>query len=103
MNKKRKIKSNYRLLHAPKKRYLPPDVTVTFLYDDHSSKMPEKISYDKYRKVFLTQNIGSNIPSQDECPICSKFKQHKAELLNISTATSVSTMTTITSYDVVHQ
>lgn len=43
--------SHHRRVHAPKKKYLPSDITITAMYADFISKHPGMCSYDIYRQV----------------------------------------------------
>ena len=69
--------SHYRLINAPNRRYLTPDLSVKILWKDFIEKNNNsKVSYEKYRKIFIEANIGFSIPSEDDCPICSLYKNH---------------------------
>lgn len=70
--------SHYNLEHAPKRRYLPCDITIREMYKDFISKV-YNISYETYRKVFDKENIGFGSPTQDECGVCSIYKNHVHE------------------------
>lgn len=67
--------SHYKLKHSPNRRYLPPELTITAIYKEYCRKY-KKISYETFRKVYKKMNIGNSTPSQDECPYCSKYRQH---------------------------
>lgn len=71
--------SHYTLAHAPHRRYLPPDITIQAMYDDFVEKHGKKMSYEKYRQVFTSENIGFARPNQDECGICEAIKLHQQE------------------------
>ncbi|KAF5281753.1 hypothetical protein FQR65_LT14548 [Abscondita terminalis] len=70
--------SHYNLEHAPNRRYLPCDITIRDMYKDFIEKV-YKISYETYRKVFDKENIGFASPTQDECGMCSTYKNHAHE------------------------
>lgn len=72
------IVSHYNLMHSPNRRYLPPELTIKYLWKDYVQQN-QKISYDVYRKIFDKQNIGFCRPSQDECENCLKNKIHLTE------------------------
>lgn len=76
------VSSHYKLLHAPNRRYLPLEIKISDMHADFCTKHP-KISYQKYRNVFATLNIGFSTPSQDECPKCSKYTQHCTDQGNL--------------------
>lgn len=79
--------SHYNLEHAPNRRYLPCDITIREMYKDFLSKF-NKISYETYRKIFDKENIGFASPSQDECGMCSTYKNHVHENNMPTTSTS---------------
>ncbi|KAF5281723.1 hypothetical protein FQR65_LT14563 [Abscondita terminalis] len=62
--------SHYNLEHAPNRRYLPCDITIRDMYKDFIEKV-YKISYK--------ENIGFASPTQDECGMCSTYKNHAHE------------------------
>jgi len=43
--------SHYRREHAPRRRYLPPEITLKSMFADFMTKQPKFCTYDKYRKV----------------------------------------------------
>lgn len=44
------VVSHYKLTHCPKRRYLPQDISIRFLYDDYCNlKGSNKISFELYR------------------------------------------------------
>lgn len=69
--------SHYRREHAPRVRYLPSDVTITFMHNDFVSKHPEcKCSYEAYRKILFDENIRFTKLGHEECEACEKMKLH---------------------------
>ncbi|CAH1966618.1 unnamed protein product, partial [Acanthoscelides obtectus] len=68
------VVSHYNLKHTPNRRFLPPDLTIKYMWQDFCNL--QKISYDLYRRIFEKQNIGFKKPSQDECAQCLKHKVH---------------------------
>lgn len=69
--------SHYRREHAPNRRYLPSDVTVSFMYEDFKTKYPNiKISYDAYRVHVKQKNISFCKLGHEECETCEEFKLH---------------------------
>lgn len=73
--------SHYALENAPKRRYLDVNITIIDMLKDFNVKHEQKVSYELYRKVFDTQNIGYSRPSQDECPTCIKADGHEHDSL----------------------
>lgn len=73
--------SHYTLSHALKRRYLPPDITIRQMHIDFVQKNNvRKISYEKYRQIFESENIGFSRPNQDECGLFEGTKHHQEEL-----------------------
>lgn len=76
--------SHYNIMHAPNRRYLPPDLTINQMYKDFALKY-KHVSYETYRKIFESNNIGFTAPTQDDCGVCSLYKQHSHDkTLNLS-------------------
>lgn len=67
--------SHYNIKHAPNRRYLAPDLTIKQMYKDFALKY-KHVSYETYRKIFEKENIGFTAPTQDDCGVCSVYKQH---------------------------
>lgn len=78
--------SHYRREHAPLRKYLPSDVTITKMHklflEDHPTK---PCSYDYYRKEVDKLNISFTKLGHEKCEQCEKFHKHVHILL---TATS---------------
>lgn len=78
--------SHYRREHAPFRKYLPSDVTITkiqkFFLEDHPNN---PCSYDYYRKEVDKLNISFSKLGHEKCEECEKFHKHVHILL---TATS---------------
>ena len=70
--------SHYRLLHAPKRRYLDGALTVRKLWRDFTRKHGV-VSYAKYWAVFNKENISFGQPKTDLCDMCNQAKEHAAE------------------------
>ena len=69
--------SHYRRLHAPNKRYLPSELTITDMHKDFKIKNPEfQISYECYRLVVAEMNISFALLGHEECESCEKYKIH---------------------------
>lgn len=72
------VVSHYKLENSPNRRYLSCDVTINEMWKDYNLKH-NKISYPTYWKIFNNENIGFDTPSQDKCPSCEHYIQHKTE------------------------
>ncbi|XP_072940560.1 uncharacterized protein [Epargyreus clarus] len=77
--------SHYRRIHAPNKKYLPSDLTVSKMYQDFCEKQPtdnpgtnQQVSYEYYRKVVKKLNISFTKLGHEECEICEKYFLHNA-------------------------
>ena len=73
--------SHHKLAHSPFRKYLDSDLTITSMWDDYNSKH-EKVSYQHYRRVFDSMNIGFGRPSQDDCDTCTRHHAHMESLKN---------------------
>lgn len=63
--------SHYRREHAPKRLYLPPDLTIKAMHENYNSNHEnEKISYELYRKVLDEMNIAFYQADADKCSTC---------------------------------
>jgi len=68
--------SNYRREHAPWRKYLPPELTVTDMYEDFRAKNGE-ISYQTYRRVLSSVNISFVKLGEEECEECMLYNNHQ--------------------------
>lgn len=69
--------SHYRREHAPKRRYLPSDISIKSMYEDYISHEPEKpITYQSYRKIVNDKNISFAKLGEEECEKCVKQEEH---------------------------
>lgn len=69
--------AHYRREHAPKRLYLPSDVTITSMYDDFKEKNPDKeVSYNIYRLEVKKKAISFAKLGHEECQTCESFKLH---------------------------
>lgn len=73
------VAPHYRYLHAPHRRYLPPDLTVAKMHNDYLQTAQETCSYETYRSAVNELNIGFTNLSIEECDQCRKFAIHKEE------------------------
>lgn len=78
--------SHYRREHAPRKMYLPSEVTITLMHCDFKEKYPDFMcSYSLYRRVVTKEmNISFAQLGNEQCELCEKHKLHcKLKLLGI--------------------
>lgn len=69
--------SHYRREHAPFRKYLPSDVTITKMHKLFLDQHPTKpCSYDYYRKVVDKLNISFTKLGHEKCEQCEKYQQH---------------------------
>lgn len=69
--------SHYRREHAPNKRYLPSDVSITLMYKDFLTKHPTfYCSYELYRVAVKAKNISFTKLGHEECECCAIFENH---------------------------
>lgn len=78
--------SHYRREHAPNRKYIPSDITVTKMYQDfcqqermNSRDISEHISYDYYRKIVKKLNISFTKLGHEECEVCEIYYIHNPE------------------------
>ena len=70
--------SHYKRDHAPNRRYLPSDLTITYMFHEFCKNVKQACSYSYYRSVFDSCNISFAIPSTDLCQKCEEHRQkHK--------------------------
>lgn len=75
--------SHYRREHAPKRRYLPNDLTIRLMYDNFTKKYPDStFSYYLYREVVASLNISFCKLGHEECWSCEVFKTHNVDHKN---------------------
>ena len=70
---------HYRYLHAPKRRYLPPELSIRKMHSDFTRNGERKCSLETYRKVFKDLNIGFTQLSNEECETCKLHELHKED------------------------
>lgn len=69
--------SHYRREHAPRRFYLPSELTVKQMFDDFKVKHPnEKLQYPTYAKFLKGMNISFTKLGGEECHICEEMKTH---------------------------
>lgn len=69
--------SHYRREHAPRRLYLPSDLSFTAMHEDFLNKNPNfKCSYEKYRVVAKKMNVSLANLGHEECESCEVFNLH---------------------------
>lgn len=69
--------AHYRREHAPNRRYLPSDLTVTQMHTDFIRNYPGfKCSYELYRSEVAKLNISFVKLGHEECEMCEHFNIH---------------------------
>lgn len=69
--------SHYRREHAPHRRYLPPKLSVTKMYDKFKSQNESvSIFYESYRRIIKELNIRFAKLGEEECKVCMYSDQH---------------------------
>lgn len=71
--------SHYRRSHAPNRKYLPPDLTIKYMYTDFKEKNDLNVSYEKYRQVVDNLNIGFYDLEADKCGFCIEMDMNPTE------------------------
>lgn len=69
--------SHYRREHAPNRKYLPSDISITHMYNDFKKKYNASFSYELYRKVVADMNISFANLGHEECWDCEEYRIHK--------------------------
>ena len=67
--------SHYRRAHAPRRLYLPPQLTITSMHKGFILQ-GGKCSYDLYRMEIHSKNISFAALDQEECEVCLYYKEH---------------------------
>ncbi|KAG5875801.1 hypothetical protein JTB14_016817 [Gonioctena quinquepunctata] len=69
--------SHYRREHAPNRRYLPSDISISVMFEKFKSQYPEmKVSYEAYRSRIEAKNISFASLGHEECEQCGEFNLH---------------------------
>lgn len=68
---------HYRRAHAPYRRYLPAGLSCAQMHKDYNEAHPnQKVSYDTYRRILKSENIGFTLLGHEECETCTKKAHH---------------------------
>ena len=68
---------HYRYMHSPKRRYLPPDLSIRKMHQDFTETHGKMCSLESYRKIVKELNIGFTNLSKEECEACKLHELHK--------------------------
>lgn len=69
--------SHYRRKHAPNRRYLPSELTITKMFEDFCEKHASlKCSYETYRHTLKEMKISFTKLGHEQCETCEEFEQH---------------------------
>ena len=71
---------HYRREHAPNRRYLPSDITIKDMYDQHikHNEQNKTMTYNLFYQIFKTMNISMTKLGNEECETCTRFAYHKS-------------------------
>lgn len=70
--------AHYRREHAPDRKYLPSDISITYMYKDFKNKYGDNFSYELYRTVVADLNISFANLGHEECWTCEEYRIHKS-------------------------
>lgn len=63
--------------HAPNRRYLPSDISISIMFETFKSQYPDmKVSYEAYRLRVKAKNISFASLGHEECEQCEEFNLH---------------------------
>ena len=68
--------SHYRRAHAPKRLYLPPELTIKEMHNDFKENGSGLIHYSTYAKVVQSMNISFAKLGEEECETCEAYRLH---------------------------
>lgn len=77
---------HYRLLHAPKRLYLPCDITIQSMHADYCA-CHGTIGIESYRKQVQKMNISFTKLGHEECELCTSFNIHTKEVPDCNSCT----------------
>ena len=73
----------YRCAHAPNRRYLPSELTVTVTWNDFKAKHPAiGVSSDTSRRIVRKKKIGFTKLGEEECEVCKAYERREHNDLN---------------------
>ena len=72
----RPITPHYRYLHAPNRRYLPPDISAAVMYRHLVEEKGTICSYERFRQALRSANVSFARLGSEECETCKAFSMH---------------------------
>ena len=73
---------HYRRSHAPKRLYLPPELSIRFMVNDYNDRNPRAtVSYNTYRREVNKLNISFARLSKEECELCKTLSLSHSKIL----------------------
>ena len=70
------VSPHYRYLHAPRRRYLPADLTASDMYRHFVEEHGNICTYETFRKTLKEANISFTRLGSEECDICKTYSIH---------------------------
>ncbi|XP_054263988.1 uncharacterized protein LOC128987257 [Macrosteles quadrilineatus] len=72
--------SHYRREHAPNRKYLPAELSITEMHNAFLEEHEGIVcSYDLYRSVLLEMNVSFSKLGHEECEKCTSYKLHNPQ------------------------
>ena len=72
--------SHYRREHAPLRRYLSPELTITEMHQDFINEYPTNMcGYETYRKAVEDKNVAFTKLGEEECELCIEHEKHNKQ------------------------
>ena len=68
---------HYRREHAPNRRYISSDLTVSDMHKRFIESGGDQVWYKLYNKVFKQMNISTTKLGNEQCDVCSEFELHR--------------------------
>lgn len=67
---------HYRYMHAPKRRYLAPDLSRVIMYQHLIEERGQICSFERFRVAVRAANISFTKLGSEECETCQAFNMH---------------------------
>ena len=67
--------SHYRREHAPRRLYLPPELSITEMHNDYKPKAQNPVCYETCRSQVAKMNIRFVKLEEEECKVCTQYNQ----------------------------
>ena len=69
--------SHYWREHAPRRRNLPPELSIKDTYNDYKQKYGSVVGYNKYRKIVKELHISFAKLGEEEYETCMYYDRHE--------------------------